>query len=137
MKLNARLKYNITALGTYTWAKSLTRVSTFDNWTDLSTQKVLDANSIPQAFSLNVIYQTPHLRSGFLGSNRITRQIFSDWQISAVLRYQSGALITAPGSNDNLGTYLAGAPRAVHVDGFRGSRFIWSIRTARLTRQSS
>ena len=37
------------------------------------------------------------------------RQIFSDWQVSAVMRYQSGALITAPGSNNNLGTYLAGA----------------------------
>ena len=110
MKLNARLKYNITALGTYTWAKSLTRTSTFDNWTDLSTQKVLDANSIPQALSLNLVYQTPHLKSGFLGSNRIARQIFSDWQVSGVLRYQSGALITAPGSNNNLGTYLAGAP---------------------------
>jgi hypothetical protein len=29
--------------------------------------------------------------------------------VSAVLRYQSGALITAPGSNNNLGNYLAGA----------------------------
>ena len=31
MKLNARLKHNITLLGTYTWAKSLTRIGTFDN----------------------------------------------------------------------------------------------------------
>jgi hypothetical protein len=37
------------------------------------------------------------------------RQIFSDWQASAALRYQSGALIGAPTSNDNLGTYLEGA----------------------------
>jgi hypothetical protein len=109
MKLNARLKHNITVLGTYTWAKSLTRIATFDNWTAFNTQKVLDVNSIPQALSLNMIYQTPHLQSGFLGSNRITRQIFSDWQVSGVLRYQSGALITAPTSNNNLGTYLAGA----------------------------
>ena len=110
MKLNARLKYNITALGTYTWAKSLARIGNFNNWTDLNTQKALDVNSIPQALSLNLIYQTPHLRSGLLGSNRIMRQIFSDWQVSGVLRYQSGALITAPTSNDNLSTYLAGAP---------------------------
>ncbi|MEP6715745.1 MAG: TonB-dependent receptor, partial [Terriglobia bacterium] len=110
MKLNARLKYNITALGTYTWAKSLTRTGNFNNWADLSTQKALDVNSIPQALSLNLVYQTPHLQSGFLGSHRITKQVFSDWQVSGVLRYQSGALITAPGSNNNLGTYLAGAP---------------------------
>jgi hypothetical protein len=108
-KLNARLRHNITMLGTYTWAKSLTRTSTFDNWTAFNTQKVLDVNGIPQALSMNVIYQTPHLTSGFLGKNRYARQVFSDWQISAVLRYQSGALITAPTSNDNLGTYLAGA----------------------------
>jgi len=112
MKLNARLKHNITVLGTYTWAKSLTRIASFDNWTAFNTQKVLDVNSIPQALSLNMIYQTPHLKSGFLGSNRITRQIFSDWQVSGVLRYQSGALITAPTSNNNLGTYLAGAAGA-------------------------
>lgn len=109
MKLNARLKYNITALGTYTWAKSLTRTSVFNDWTNLNNQKVLDANSIPQALSLNLIYQTPHLRSGFLGRHKITKEIFSDWQVSSVLRYQSGALISAPLSNDNLGTYLAGA----------------------------
>jgi hypothetical protein len=109
-KLNARLKYNLTALATYTWAKSLTRLSTFDNWTAFNTQKVLDVNSIPQALSMNLIYQTPHLRSGLLGGNKIARHIFSDWQVSGVLRYQSGALITAPFSNDNLGVYLAGAP---------------------------
>lgn len=109
MKLNARLKYNITALGTYTWAKSFTRTGTFNNWTNLDTQKVLDVNSIPQALSLNLVYQSPHLTSGFLGENKIARQIFSDWQVSTVLRYQSGTLITAPTSNNNLGTYLAGA----------------------------
>jgi len=109
MKLNARLKHNITALATYTWAKSITRTSNFDNWTALNTQKILDVNSIPQSLSMNLIYQTPHLTSGFLGANKVLRQIFSDWQVSAVMRYQSGLLITAPGSNDNLGTYLAGA----------------------------
>jgi hypothetical protein len=109
MKLNARLKWNLTALSTYTWAKSITRTGTFNDWTNLNTQKALDVNSIPQALSINLIYQTPHLNSGLLGSNRILRQIFSDWQASSVLRYQSGGLITAPTSNDNLGTYLSGA----------------------------
>ena len=108
-KLNMRLKYGFSALATYTWQKSLTRTSTFDNWTDFNLQKALDANDIPQTLSMNLIYQPPHLSSGFLGRNRIARQIFSDWQISTVLRYQSGGLITAPTSNDNLGTYLAGA----------------------------
>jgi hypothetical protein len=109
MKLNARLKWNLTALGTYTYAKSITRIATFNDWTNLNVQKALDVNSIPSALSLNLIYQTPHVKSGLLGSNKIMRQILSDWQVSAVLRYQSGALITAPLSNNNLGTYLAGA----------------------------
>ncbi|MBV8907144.1 MAG: hypothetical protein JOZ22_26175, partial [Acidobacteriia bacterium] len=107
-KLNMRLKYGFSALATYTWQKSLNRTSNFDNWTALNTQKALDVNDIPQTLSINGIYQTPHLTSGFLGKNRIASQIFSNWQISAVLRYQSGALITAPTSNDNVGTYLAG-----------------------------
>ena len=109
MKLNARLKHNITALATYTWAKSLTRIAPLDNWTAFNTQKALDVNDLPQSLSMNLIYQTPHLTSGFLGSHKITKQVFSDWQVSGVLRYQSGLLITAPTSNDNLGTYLAGA----------------------------
>jgi hypothetical protein len=109
MKLNMRLKYGISALSTYTWAKSITRTGTFNDWTTLSTQKVLDVNSIPQSLSMNLVYQTPHLTSGFLGANKVVRHIFSDWQLSAVLRYQSGALLSAPGSNNNLGTYLAGA----------------------------
>lgn len=107
-KLNARLKWNLTALGTYTWSKSMTRISSFNDWTNLSAQKALAVNSIPQALSVNLIYQTPHLMSGPLSGNKVLRQIFSDWQASAVLRYQSGALINAPTSNDNLGTYLAG-----------------------------
>jgi hypothetical protein len=110
MKLNARLKHNITALATYTWAKSIMRTGLINDWTNPDTQKVLDPNSVPQALSLNMIYQTPHLTSGLLGGNRFLKRIFSDWQVSAVLRYQSGALITAPTSNNNLGTYLPGAP---------------------------
>ena len=110
MKVNAKLKYNLTVLSTYTWQKSLTRIANFDNFTAFNTQKALDVNDIPQALSINAIYQTPHLTSGFLGRNRVVRQVFSDWQLSVVARYQSGALITAPTSNDNLGTYLAGAP---------------------------
>ena len=109
MKLNARLRHNITALGTFTWAKSITRIATFNDWTNFSTQKALDANSIPKSLSMNVMYQTPHLTSGFLAGNRIVGAIFSDWQISAVLRYQSGDLITAPTSNNNVSNYLASA----------------------------
>jgi hypothetical protein len=109
MKLNMKLKYNLTALSTYTWAKSNNRTGLLNDWTNLATQKTLDVNSIPQALSINLIYQTPHLTTGLLGRNKLARHIFSDWQISGVLRYQSGALITAPASNNNLGTYLAGA----------------------------
>jgi hypothetical protein len=109
MKLNARLRHNITALGTYTWAKSIQRTGTFNDWTNFATQKALDGNSIPQSLSLNVIYQTPHLSNGLLGGNKVMRAVFSDWQVSAVMRYQSGALLTAPGSNNSLGSYLVGA----------------------------
>lgn len=59
-------------------AKSLTRIASFDNWTAFNTQKALDVNDNPQALSVNVIYQTPHLTSGFLGRNKIAKQIFSD-----------------------------------------------------------
>ena len=34
---------------------------------NLNTQKALDVNSIPQALSVNLIYQTPHLRFRLLG----------------------------------------------------------------------
>ncbi len=108
-KLNMRLKYGISALSTYTWQKSINRTGTFNDWTNFNTQKVLDVNDIPQTLSINVMYQTPHPTSGLLGGNKVVRSIISDWQISSVLRYQSGALITAPGSNNSLGTYLAGA----------------------------
>lgn len=108
-KLNMRLSHGISVLATYTWQKSITRIATFNDWTNFATQKALDVNDIPQTLSINTMYQTPHLTSGLLGSHKLVRGIFSDWQISAVLRYQSGALISAPGSNDNLGTYLAGA----------------------------
>jgi hypothetical protein len=78
VKLNARLKHNVAILSTYTWQKSLTRIALFDNWTTFNTQKALDVNDIPQALSINAIYQTPHLTSGFLGKNRIVGEVFSE-----------------------------------------------------------
>jgi hypothetical protein len=36
-KLNMRLKYGFSALSTYTWAKSITRISTFNDWTNFRT----------------------------------------------------------------------------------------------------
>ena len=47
------------------------RCMTHELWTNLNTQKVLDVNSIPQALSMNLIYQTPHGSSGLLGGNKI------------------------------------------------------------------
>jgi hypothetical protein len=50
---------------------------TFNDWTNLGTQKALDVNSIPQALSMNLDLPDADVRSGLFGGNKSHEADFS------------------------------------------------------------
>jgi hypothetical protein len=63
--------------------------------------KQLAQNGRPLALVISGTYVTPKI-NGQSKSMKLVSQVLRDWQIGALLRYQSGALIQTPPSNNNL-----------------------------------
>jgi hypothetical protein len=68
--------------------------------------KQLNQLTRPLAVVISGTYQTPKTPGTSTGA-RILSQVVRDWQLGWVLRYQSGALIQTPGSNNQLINQLA------------------------------
>jgi hypothetical protein len=75
-------------------------------------QKSLASTSQPHIFVTGFTYNTPRW-----GPNKLVKNVLGDWTIGATLRYASGQLIGAPGSNNNLGTLLFQGTRMNRVSG--------------------
>ncbi len=75
-------------------------------------QKSLASTSQPFIFVTGFTYTTPRV-----GTNKVVQQLLGNWVIGGMLRYASGALIGAPGSNNNLNTLLFQGTRMTRVDG--------------------
>lgn len=55
---------------------------------------------------------------GAVKGNRIARAILADWRITSLSTFQSGILLSTPGSTNGIGTYLStGYTRQVRVPG--------------------
>ena len=72
--------------------------------------------------SISFTYTTPGLDVSGRGS-RLLSHVVKDWQVGAVLRYQSGALLGNPTSLNNLTTQLA---RSAQAFGPAGTNF-WNL----------
>ncbi len=74
-------------------------------------QKQLNQLNPPLKTVISGTYTTPGIgkRDGFM---RVVNVALKDWQIGAVLQYQSGALLTTPNSNNALTTQLRITPPA-------------------------
>jgi hypothetical protein len=62
----------------------------------------------PLALVISGSYVTPKLAANSRGT-QVLSQVLRDWQLGAVLRYQNGALIQTPYSNNQLNLQLARA----------------------------
>ncbi len=75
-------------------------------------QKSLASTSTPHIFVTGFTYNTPRW-----GPNKFVKNVLGDWTIGATLRYASGQLIAAPGSNNNLSPLLFQSTRMNRVSG--------------------
>lgn len=73
--------------------------------------KQLNQLTPPLKTVISATYNTPGI-AGAAGAMRVVSTLLKDWQVSAVLQYQSGTLMTTPNSNNALVTQLRIAPPA-------------------------
>jgi hypothetical protein len=117
VKVTKRYSHGLQAQGNFTWAKGLVDGASSDSTYFLGSQpavndvynfgqnKQLNQYVRPLALTITGTYTTPKFSAAGTGM-RILSQVARDWQIGAVLRYQSGALIQVPSSNNSLGAEL-------------------------------
>jgi hypothetical protein len=122
-KVTKRLSHGLSAQGTFAWQKELTlgqnsdtsyltpQAPLINDVFNRAQNKQISGFSRPLVTTISINYTTPGLRGG--GKElafRALSQAARDWTIGMVLRYQSGALIRVPASNNNLLTQLGRGP---------------------------
>jgi hypothetical protein len=108
-KITQRLTHGLSIQGSYTYSKNLVlgtsaASSYFTPGTplindvyNLGINKQLAQLGTPSLLVISGMYVTPRF-----GSNWLVKNVFGGWQIATLLRYQNGALIQSPPSNNNL-----------------------------------
>ena len=112
VKATKRYSHGLQMQGSFTWSKNEvlgTSAATqyFTPGTPLindvfnyDQNKQLAQNGSPLALVISGTYLTPKI-NGDSTSTKLLSQVLRDWQIGALLRYQSGALLQTPPSNNN------------------------------------
>jgi hypothetical protein len=110
-KVTKRYSHGLNLQGAFTWQKELqisaensyalfgfaNGAGTFQNdVTNYNQNKYLSIQSRPFEFVFSASYLTPRWKV-----NEFVGVVTGDWQIATVLRYQSGALIQLPSTNNN------------------------------------
>ncbi len=125
IKMTKRYSHGLQAQGSYTYSKELSLGANSDSAYltsgatvvndvyNRNTNKQLSPFSRPNQLVFSGTYTVP--KPSFT-DNRIISQVVKDWQLGAVLRYQSGALIQVPSSLNNIfaqldrsGAFFSGA----------------------------
>jgi hypothetical protein len=117
IKVTKRYSHGLQAAGNFTWAKGqvdgaasdstyyLTNQSVSTDIYNFANNKQLNQYVRPLALTITGSYTTPKMAAANVAM-KVLSQASRDWQISAVLRYQSGALIGLPASLNLLTTQL-------------------------------
>jgi len=122
-KVTKRFGHGLQGAAAYTWQKSLTNGANsntsyvtpdpplINDVFNLASLKQLSGFDLPQMFVVSFTYLTPKLAagSGATGTKALS-WLLRDWTFSAVMRYQSGALLPTPPSNNNLLSDLGRGP---------------------------
>ncbi len=120
VKVTKRYAHGLQAAGNFTWAKANVIGSASDSTFFLTGQAVTtdvynfnDNKQVnqyvrPLALTITFSYTTPKFSATNFGM-KVVSQVARDWQLGAVLRYQSGAFIESAGSFNNLVNQLGRA----------------------------
>jgi hypothetical protein len=116
VKMTKRFSHGFAGQGSYTYSKELSLGANSDtayltsgatavnDVYNRDTNKQLSPFSRPNQLVFSGNYTVP---KPFFTDNKIVSQVVRDWQLGAVLRYQSGALMEVPSSLNNIFAQLA------------------------------
>jgi hypothetical protein len=134
VKVTKRFSHGLQAAGNFTWAKADVIGSASDSTYFLTSQAVstdiynyadnkqLNQYVRPLALTITFNYTTPGFEATKVGMRALS-QVVRGWQLGAVLRYQSGALIGLPSSLNLLTSQL---DRGATTFGNDGQNF-WNL----------
>jgi len=120
-KVTKRYSHGLDVQGAFTWQKELTlgvnsdtsyltpQAPLINDVFNYAQNKQLSGFSRPLQLIISANYTTPGLHGDGTAMKAISWAL-RDWTFGAVLRYQSGALIRTPGSNNGLLTQLGRGP---------------------------
>ncbi len=112
VKATKRYSHGLDFTAAFTWAKELSTNGANGDVFNRATLKGLTGGGVPFIFVMGLNYETPKL-----GSNKPMRNLLGGWTVGGVLRYQSGTLIGAPTSNNNLNASTYQSTRMQRVAG--------------------
>jgi hypothetical protein len=116
LKVTKRYSYGLTATFSYSFSKTLDSATNAGSIYDRKSFKGLSPNHVPHIASLSLNYTVPAF--GFVKDYRATRALLSGWKIGMINTWQSGSLLSTPGSSNLIGNFVAtGYTRQVRVPG--------------------
>lgn len=111
-KVVKRMSNGLSLTAAFTWSKAQTTAGGANNVFNREVQKSIANFDRPLILSTSFTYEIPRLTS-----NKIVNGIFTNWAISGMLVYSSGAPIASPASNNNLNALLFQNTRMNRVPG--------------------
>jgi hypothetical protein len=117
MKGTKRFSHGLSTEASFVWSKALVNgtgaetgqfvagIPQFNDIFNYGQNKQLNQLTRPYATVISGSYTTPGFASDSKGM-KVLSQVVKDWQIGFLLRYQSGALISSPRSNNGLSAQL-------------------------------
>jgi hypothetical protein len=117
-KATKRFSHGLSAQASFVWSKALVNgtgaetgrfvsgIPFFNDIENFGINKQLNQLTRPLAAVISGSYLTPKFVANS-GGMRVLSQVVRDWQLGWLLRYQNGALIGSPRSNNQLSSQLA------------------------------
>jgi outer membrane receptor protein involved in Fe transport len=122
-KVTKRFSHGLSMQASFVWAKgdvlgsgaeagnitTLAGIPIYNDIYNYGINKQLNQLVRPEALIISGTYLTPKIPEANGGGMKVLSQVVRDWQLGWVLRYQNGALIQTPYSNNQLNLQLARA----------------------------
>ena len=105
LKITKRLSHGLVAGFAYAFSKAEDSTVNAGSIYNRASFKGLAGTDLPNIISLNVDYTIPTI--GFAHSNKILNGFLGNWRIGSIDTWQSGPLLTAPGSSNSIGSYVS------------------------------
>ena len=101
-KLTKRYSHGLDLTSSFTWSKTLANPgASVNNIFNRDNQKSITSNDIPFVLVVGWNYEVPRFTQ-----NRLVHLVAGGWNVGGLLQYQSGGLISVPGSQNQLGLQI-------------------------------